>query len=513
MGLTVGEQDVVAIGGGELGVIQPIEIDNKKVYLPTDEFLNGKDLKDSIAFHPLAEDILKKRSPMLTAIQNAFHWRLYTASVFLIEAVISACIKQRKGENITDPRMLRYLSSNEECDEKIMQFFRKLTEVVQADSSKKIFNVYLRHSSDNEGSLRQCSITSPLLAELERVAAIGSTRPGGLDVWGVQSPRKKDVMILANLIKSIFPGIEDKTYSTASSNKIAPYCDALFRALLLINEDINKAAIALATISPVKEAVEYLCVDLAAVELMLDKSDEWDIYRNSIIKTAYNDGDGWEREVRNPNATETKSEPRRVVAENVDKRVKEEDPVAITKAVINKSIRPIPGTRQPLITNITEDDYRTVKRSRPEEDERNRSYYGNRREERRDDSRGSSRRSISYTSINPRPSQYRTRREVEDDIYKLEDLRRDIRLDGDRRSLEDLDYDLETLDKILADFDYESRRDSRGYHGGERYRSGRGNERDSGRGFRHPREADYENRSRSSRGEGQDRFGRDSRRR
>jgi hypothetical protein len=67
------------MGGGELGECSPITIDNKHLYLPTEAFLKNSDLREQVAFHPLAEDTLKKRSPVLTAIQNGFNLRLYTS--------------------------------------------------------------------------------------------------------------------------------------------------------------------------------------------------------------------------------------------------------------------------------------------------------------------------------------------------------------------------------------------------------------------------------------------------
>lgn len=495
IGLTVGKDDQIFMGGGELGECGPVIIDNKKLYLPTDEFLKNSELRDQIAFHPLAEDILKKRSPVLTACQNGLNVRLYTSGVFLIEALLNACIKQKNGEEINNPRLLKYISGNEDCDEKVKVFFKKITEVIQKDTSKKLFNVYLRHGNEtNDGTSRQCVISSPLVHELERVASIGSTKPGGLSVWGVESPRKKDVELLANLIKSIFPGIENRTYSTGSNDKIAPYCDALFNALKPINEDIISAAKVLAKIEPVSSMIENLCIDLSAIDDILAMKEDYDILRNSIVKTAYNDGDGWNTQVRTPSSVDRPKTELPSHARHEPRQEKVEDPVAITKTIIANSVKPIPGTRQPLVTGVTEEDYRTVQKPRRSSD-RNSDYRGY------DYPSRSSRSERENSRSRPRISDFRDSRDAEDAIYELEKTRRRLEDHRDYDALRDIEDDIREIRNILDRLKDEERPRSRGY-------DGRQSSRDDRRGRPRPRAVD-QYRDRDDR-DYEDRFGRRS---
>ena len=509
IGLTVGNNDQIFMGGGELGECSPITIDNKHLYLPTEAFLKNSDLREQVAFHPLAEDTLKKRSPVLTAIQNGFNLRLYTSGVFLIEALLNACIKQKAGEAISNPRLLKYISGNEDCDEKVRTFFLNISKVIQQDSSKKLFNVYLRHGNEaNDGTSRQCVIASPLVHELERIASIGSSKAGGLKVWGVESPRKKDVELLANLIKTIFPGIENRSYSTGSNDKIAPYCDALFNALKPINEDIIDAAKALAKIEPVSSMIEYLCIDLTPVDNILAMKEDYDILRNMIVKTAYNDGDGWNTQIRNPGSTDRpkteiptqSTSPRR--EESVE-RV--EDPVAITKAVIAKAVKPIPGTRQHLVTGLSEEDYRTVQKPRRPSD-RNSDYrgydYPARGEERR---RSSSR---------PHIDDFRDSRDASDALDELMRVKRDLEYDRDYAGLRDVEDDIRELRRIRDRLEDDERGSRRGYDSRDRDRGhdrGRDKDRDRGRDSDRrprPRAVEQDDRRRSRDRDREDRFGR-----
>ena len=519
IGLTVGNNDQIFMGGGELGECSPITIDNKHLYLPTEAFLKNSDLREQVAFHPLAEDTLKKRSPVLTAIQNGFNLRLYTSGVFLIEALLNACIKQKAGEAISNPRLLKYISGNEDCDEKVRTFFLNISKVIQQDQSKKLFNVYLRHGNEaNDGTSRQCVIASPLVHELERIASIGSSKAGGLKVWGVESPRKKDVELLANLIKTIFPGIENRSYSTGSNDKIAPYCDALFNALKPINEDIIDAAKALAKIEPVSSMIEYLCIDLTPVDNILAMKEDYDILRNMIVKTAYNDGDGWNTQIRNPGSTDRpkteiptqSTSPRR--EESVE-RV--EDPVAITKAVIANAVKPIPGTRQPLVTGVSEEDYRTVQKPRRPSD-RNSDYrgydYPARGEERR---RSSSR---------PHIDDFRESRDASDALDELMRVKRDLEYDRDYAGLRDVEDDIRELRRIRDRLEDDERGSRRGYDSRDRDRDrdrdrgrdrdrdrGRDKDRDRGRDSDRrprPRAVEQDDRRRSRDRDREDRFGR-----
>ena len=92
----------------------------------------------------------------------------------IIKSLLSACAKQKNGEEVSSPKLLKYLSGNEGCDEKTRQFFNNLTEVIEEDQSKKIFSVYLKFGGKVNGQevSRQCSSASlhePVPYEQEEV--------------------------------------------------------------------------------------------------------------------------------------------------------------------------------------------------------------------------------------------------------------------------------------------------------------------------------------------------------
>lgn len=348
-GLTVDENDRIMVGGGELGGLIPLEIDGKNLFIPTDEFLKNSEYREQIAFHPLIENVLKQPSQVMLTLQQALAGHLYVCASTVIEALLNACVKQKNGEEISSPKLLRYLSGNEQCDEKTKLFFNNLIKEIEKDTSKKIFSVYLKFGGKVHGHevARQCSITSPLLEALERAQAMAVAKSGPISVWGVEAPRKKDIELLINVIKSAFPLIEEKGYTKGSVSKMAPYSEALFEATLAINMDIMEAAKALAKQEPVTSLASYLLIDLSPLVEMLGTTSEWDMYRNTIMKTAYNEGEGWNTTA---NPTAPVKDYKVVSAVPNSPTEPATDVAAISKVIIANQIKRQPLTRQTLVT-------------------------------------------------------------------------------------------------------------------------------------------------------------------
>ncbi len=467
-GLTVDENDKIMVGGGELGSLIALKVDEKNVFLPTEEYLKNSEYRDQAAFHPLIENVLKQPSQMLVLLQQALTGHLYICSNTIIKSLLFACAKQKNGEEVSSPKLLKYLSGNEGCDEKTRQFFNNLIDVIEGDPSKKIFSVYLKFGGKVNGQevSRQCSITSPLLEALERAQAMAVAKSGPISVWGVEAPRKKDIELLINVIKSAFPLIEEKGYTKGSVSKIAPYCESLFEATLAINEDIIEATKALSKQDPVTSLISYLLIDLEPLTELLGTTEEWDVYRNSIMKTAYNEGEGWNSAANvGGSSPQSKSEEYKVVREAVGEP-NPADKVAITKVIIANQVKREPGTRQALVTLPEEEQgplgsaNRSYNRDRPRGFSRDDHRSGDRFNNRRDN--------------DPRDM---TDRELDDHERWLSDEIRYIERNGTRDekdSLRDLDEEMRIVRRELDDRRY---RDNRRYNDDRRDNGRRDNDR------------------------------------
>ena len=479
-GLTVAENDKIYIGGGELKPITAPVIDGKNIFLPTDEFLKNSEFRDQVAFHPLAENSLKHPSQVLIMLQQALTTHLFISGQMIIKALLAVCAKQKKGESVSSPKLLKYLSGNEEADDKTVLFFNNLCTVIEDDHSKKIFSVYLKFGGKVKGVevARQCSITSPLLDALERAQALSTAKSGPASVWGVEAPRKKDIELLVNVIKSAFPLLEEKGYTCGSSNKIAPYCEALFDSAFAINEAIVEATCALAKQEPVSSLATYLLVELTPIEELLGLVLEWDVYRNTIMKTAYNEGDGWNEAKTGAVVKEEYKVVREegVVTQTIDAPA---DTHAITKTIIANQVKRVPGTRQPLVT-LPESEMEPLAR------DGGRRRYGSRFEEKRgyslddrdrDRDGGRFEDRIGGKSQDPRDMSDRdledARKDLKDEIYDID--RNGTR--SEREGLRDLERDLEDIN---AEIRYRDRNDR---DRDRPRRSNRDDDRDSGRRY------------------------------
>lgn len=471
-GLTLGENDKIYVGGGELSPIVPIKIEDKNVFLPTEEFLKNSEYRDQVAFHPLIENTLKHPSQVLTLLQEALTTRLFISGQMIIKALLASCAKQKNGEEISSPKLLKYLSGNENSDEKTLSFFTHLISVIEKDQSKKLFSVYLKFGGKVAGEIvsRQCSITCPLLEALERAHAISTAKSGPVSVWGVEAPRKKDVELLINVIKSAFPLLEEHGYTRGSVNKLAPYCEALFNATFAINQDIVAAGCALAKQEPVVSVIDYLLADLAPLEELLGSTNEWDVYRNTIMKTAYNEGDGW-NEARTGAVVK---EEFKVVREGGEKTIAVDAPAdtaAITKTIIANQVKRVPGTRQPLVT-LPEEELAPLSRVSV------RRGYGERGDEKRgytlDDRDESGGRFEQRIPRKPRDMAIRdledARKELKDEIY-------DIERNGTRAERDELHLIERELEDIIEELRYRDRDRDRDRDSG-RYEERRSSRRD-----------------------------------
>lgn len=373
LGLYVGEDNIIRQGGGEMGKLADFFVgDNnnrREVYLPTDEALKDLSFKDKAAFHPLAENSLKRRSPMLTAIQTSLQTRLFTVGYLLITSLLHAAAAQKNGTlKSTAPDLLKFMVGLEDVTDDTGRFFAALAEKMgNKDPSRNLFNVYLKHGGQLKGEkyLRICSVTSPLVKALEEAQVRGAAKSGGLEVWGVTAKRKMDVGVLLRVIKTIFPLIETEGYTVGSNDKIAPYCDALFQSVQILNKDIRYATTHLAYVEPCKSAVDYLLVN----DDVINEMEDYAILKNQIILTAYNDGDGFASDGQRNELVDTLAmEPHKTKNSSFSGTYVE--PAAPVKSPsyeyaqhLIKPIQRIPGTRQALV-EIPEEEYRTVQEER-----------------------------------------------------------------------------------------------------------------------------------------------------
>lgn len=518
LGLTADEAGKISIGGGELGETKAFLVDEKEVFIPTQEFLKTSD-KSKVGFHPLAESVIMKPSPMLKAIQDAMNHRLNVVAIIFIESIIQASIAQKKNTlKSKDPNLMSILVGNEDCTADTLAFFKAIfAAILESGDGHKFIRVYFKNGGEirDEKYTRICSISSPVLEQLER--------PGVKEIFGIAPKRKKDIQVLTHVIKTAFPGLDTKSYTRGSNDQYVPYMDALLQSLRVLTADINAVARDLKEVEPCASVLEYI----TTIPSDLEEFEDYDILRNQVPPLAYNDGSGFltetdnrrvdlvEREETRPTPQPT-STPSYSIYDKPQVAHTQPTPVASTSMVQQLSRQP--GTRQVLhavdsSTDVVQNDY--VQTRRHEDRTRNAGYGGGR--DRNDRSRDDDRRR-GYTSDRSRDDRgrdsrdrdrprrphiddYRDIRDVEDDIVKVKREIKDLERDRCWKDAEDLErgilrdlYDIEDRMKDRG----RDRRDDRD-RDRDRGRSGIYSSRPAPRGARNDRRDDRD----------RDRFGRD----
>lgn len=517
LGLTADETGKISIGGGELGITKPFTVDNKEVYIPTQEFLKSID-KNKVGFHPLAESVIMKPSLMLKEIQDAMNHRLNVIAIIFIESIIQASIAQKKNTlKSKDPNLMSILVGNEECTADTLAFFKSIRDtLIESGDGYKFIRVYFKNGGEirDEKYSRICSITSPILEQLER--------PGVKEVAGVTPKRKKDIQVLTHVLKTAFPGLDTKSYTRGSNDQYVPYMDALLQSLRVLSADINAVARDLKEAEPCASVLEYI----TTIASDLDEFEDYDILRNQVPPLPYNDGSGFLTETDNRRVDlvereeprSTNQVPQSPSYSIYDKpQVTHTAPTVSSPTSIAQQVARIPGTRQPLhtvdeTTDVVQNDYTP---RRHEDRTRNAGYGGGRDRNDRDRGRDDRDRRRGYSSSDrdnrdkprrPHIDDYRDLRDVEDDISKVKREIKDLERDRYYQEAEDLERgvlrDLYDIEDRMKDRDRgrDRGRDDRDRNDRDRGRDRVYSSRPAPRGARNDRDRD--------RDRGRDRFGR-----
>ena len=515
LGMFANEEGQIFLGHKDIKLEDPIQVEGKNLYLPTQEFLKSAD-KSKVGFHPLCESVVMTPSPVLKMIQDSMNHRLNSVAMFFIQTLISASIAQKKNTlKSKDPNLMNILVGNEDCTADTQNFFNAImNSIIESEDGNKIIRVYFKSGGEirDEKYSRICSISSPLLEQLER--------PGAREVFGVTPKRKKDIAVLTHVLKTAFPGLDTKSYTRGSNDLNVPYFDALLKSLQVLTEDINRVARDLSEVEPCHSVLDYI----TTIQSDLDLFDDYEILRNQIPPLDCNSGGTFltktdnrrvelaERDhdkplERSPNPTPVPQTPTYSIYDKPQVTHQEPAPVAPVSA---QALARVPGTRQQIVqvdtsTDVVKNDYSS--RRRHEDRGRNSNYGGGRSHRRDDDDDRGQRRGWSAPRREerrddrdrPRASDFCDLRAVQDEIdyvrKKIKDLEYDRYYDdaddlkrGVLRDLYDIEADMKERDR------YDDR-NRRGY-------SSRPDRAGSRRDDRNRRE-----RSRSSRND-RDRFGR-----
>ncbi|ATA65659.1 hypothetical protein 2050HW_00324 [Serratia phage vB_SmaM_ 2050HW] len=364
----------------EAGVKTPFTIKGKQLIIPTDEWLKNPDYDNQIPFHPLSENVRRKKSEVQERLALAVSNRVYRVTCTLLNFIFTLALDTDKHPQLT-PEQREYLRDVPDVTKKTLTAVQKLIqEKVDFKGQYALVNMFVKRSGlwKGEEYPRVCTTTFPIMDE-------------------EHSPEKKifDVPFLVRdrstffkVMRRIFPNIDTSMddYSYGSRSQVAPNFHSLMMAFSLLANDLNKVT-------------KVFCEDFAELEGCIIQTNwvknmaDLNDYKNDIPPLDGNIGEANEDEL-----AEMKSRQ--------EEKVKREERRTLR--------REVSAGRQSILRPRDEGN-RFVRQEESREDERTVSWRGRAG---RDDDRGYG-----------REDRYRSRR---DDRYDDRDRGRDSRYRDER---------------------------------------------------------------------------------
>jgi hypothetical protein len=208
---------------------KPALVKGKRLVLPTREHLSNPDWKNRVAFHPLAENVLRAESEVLGFLRQAFNIRAnYTFGLVAYQLLTIATSPAEHAK--LSPDQVEFLSKLKNADEKTLQVLQKLMQAYPATSS--FVSIYLKRTGQVAGRryARVGVVSFPMYKDLK------SNAP---EVNGVKM-RVKDREALIALLEYMVPTIDEADENNrGSDSQLAPFLDALMKAVLVVAGPLN----------------------------------------------------------------------------------------------------------------------------------------------------------------------------------------------------------------------------------------------------------------------------------
>ena len=253
-----------------------LEVDGKRLVLPTQEILRGGNWDKRVAFHPLSENINRGESPVLKALKDYIWLRINTTLGALLRSLMETACTPETHKKLGGPKVAAYLKNLGDVDDKTFAALEKVGKTITKNPNRRLVSIYLKHGSKGgEGFARQAVVSFPIFDDLN---AEGDT------VFDVKM-RPKDKQAIKNLLEYILGDAETRElYSYGSKNLEAPYFHALLNSFYKLATRLN---------SIVKVHEKHLgCGDELKFDLgWAEQLDNFALYRGVIPVQSGNEGE------------------------------------------------------------------------------------------------------------------------------------------------------------------------------------------------------------------------------
>lgn len=254
----------------------PAYCNKKRLVLPTQEVLRQAQWENSVAFHPLSENILRGESAVLKKLRSMISFRISEVTSCLMTELVGIAADNEYHKKLT-PTQSEFLSLVPQVDHKTCEAFEKVFDATSTDGEHRLVSVYLKRGGTWKGEKysRVAVVAFPITDEFGNDQA---------EVFGVKM-RKKDKKVMEDLFEFIIPhskGLEE--YSFGSNSMTAPYMHAMLMAYVKVAKQLNKIV---HKYRKHLDNPDQLHIDLA----FEDKLGNLGVYKDLIPTLAGNDGE------------------------------------------------------------------------------------------------------------------------------------------------------------------------------------------------------------------------------
>lgn len=235
-GMTVSQDGYVSVLIGEKA--NPVMVEGCRLTEPSIEQLRSNDRSSKIFFHPLSESIFHPTSPVHDHLRKSLNIRCNTLFAVIGLELLNLAVSTDQHHKL-DPRESgahETISKLGTVTEKTVQTFSKIVLSAARDAQRTFCYFYINKGGRWKGDkYARVGVTSFDLYD-ELVKNAGQDKVKILNV----SISKKDIDVLINLYKCIFPDIADKeAYNLGVNNDTAPSFVAIMKTSLILMERYN----------------------------------------------------------------------------------------------------------------------------------------------------------------------------------------------------------------------------------------------------------------------------------
>lgn len=231
IGLVVDENGFASLK--QEGTSIPFTIEGKQLRVPTDEFLADPDWDNFIAFHPLGENLIRKKSIVHERTVKMAQHHLNGALTELILTMAKLAAETEQHPNVTTEQK-GFLRLMEDADERTYKGIKDVLLKQMDGEEKALINLFVRRNGIWKGEevARLCSVSFPVMDE---------EYSGNKAIYGKNLARVSDKEAFYKLLRHILPGIDeaDLHYNYGSNSPVAPNFHALMMAYSRVAKDIN----------------------------------------------------------------------------------------------------------------------------------------------------------------------------------------------------------------------------------------------------------------------------------